>query len=318
MKDYYRILGVPENATEQEIKLAYRKLAKRYHPDVNAGAKGAEERFKEIVEAYDTLSDFSKRRTYDQKKSFRAYYGDRINFYPGDQPKEKKDPRKKEYAPEDMAFARARHKSRIESNMRRRRKILIGMSLTFVLFLIGAGIFESWIQERREEQSKAMALLMKDKIRKQEVVRKFTIEDMDSPYDSLFGAGIYIWPTQNEIVVYNGKSDAVICLVDTAGRTMRNEFVHANIAFVFRDMPNGTFYVKVYTGESWNTRKKIPDGRDLGGFTSNERFFKLKTGPYTLVKPTAKFPESNCSDTVLVDPARVPFEEISRAEFFRK
>jgi molecular chaperone DnaJ len=64
-RDYYDVLGVPKNASEDEIKKAYRTLAKQYHPDVNKDA-GAESKFKEINEAYENLSDPQKRQTYDQ------------------------------------------------------------------------------------------------------------------------------------------------------------------------------------------------------------------------------------------------------------
>lgn len=64
--DYYEILGINKNASEEEIKRAYRKLAVQHHPDKHQGDKGAEEKFKEISEAYEVLSDSNKRATYDQ------------------------------------------------------------------------------------------------------------------------------------------------------------------------------------------------------------------------------------------------------------
>ncbi len=64
-RDYYEVLGVPRTATEKEIKAAYRKLARKHHPDMNPGDKAAEERFKEIAEAFAVLSDPEKRAKYD-------------------------------------------------------------------------------------------------------------------------------------------------------------------------------------------------------------------------------------------------------------
>lgn len=65
-RDYYDVLGVKKTSTEKEIKTAYRKLAKKYHPDTNVNNKEAEQKFKEITEAYDCLSDPEKKKLYDQ------------------------------------------------------------------------------------------------------------------------------------------------------------------------------------------------------------------------------------------------------------
>src|SRR5271166_5703944 len=74
-KDYYATLGVKKTATPEEIRKAFRKAARKYHPDVNPNDKRAEEKFKEISEANDVLSDEKKRKIYDQV----GFYSDQID-----------------------------------------------------------------------------------------------------------------------------------------------------------------------------------------------------------------------------------------------
>src|SRR3954452_2119963 len=75
--EYYETLGVPRKADAEEIRKAYRKLARKYHPDLNPGDKSAEDRFKNVQEAYDILSDAKKRQMYDQV----GFYSE--NAFPG-------------------------------------------------------------------------------------------------------------------------------------------------------------------------------------------------------------------------------------------
>ncbi|WP_030170741.1 molecular chaperone DnaJ [Spirillospora albida] len=87
-KDYYKVLGVAKTSSQEEIKKAYRKLARKYHPDANKGDTDAEERFKEISEAYDVLSDEKRRKEYDGVRSmpggFRGQQGGGFPFDLGD------------------------------------------------------------------------------------------------------------------------------------------------------------------------------------------------------------------------------------------
>ncbi|GLX05834.1 molecular chaperone DnaJ [Microbispora sp. NBRC 16548] len=79
-KDYYAVLGVPKTASAEEIKKAYRKLARQYHPDANPGNKETEEKFKEVSEAYDVLSDVKRRKEYDEA---RTLFGSGLGGYAG-------------------------------------------------------------------------------------------------------------------------------------------------------------------------------------------------------------------------------------------
>lgn len=82
-KDYYKVLGVPETASKDEIKRAYRKLAQKHHPDTNKNDTEAEHRFKEVSEAYSILSNDDKRKEYDEIRKYAGAGGSPFGFRPG-------------------------------------------------------------------------------------------------------------------------------------------------------------------------------------------------------------------------------------------
>src|SRR5260370_2845123 len=82
-KDYYKILGVSKNATDKDIRKAYRKLARQYHPDVNPGDNAAEDKFKEINEANEVLSDPEKRKKNAELSSYNHQYDQSPGGPPG-------------------------------------------------------------------------------------------------------------------------------------------------------------------------------------------------------------------------------------------
>lgn len=95
-----------------------------------------------------------------------------------------------------------------------------------------------------------------------------------SPYNSYFGYGIYDKNCHNEITFKNGNSsDAIVCLVNYyTGKTIRNEYIRKNTNFKMTNIPNGIYYIKVFSGNDWNPEKVIVNGKIKGGFETNVGF----------------------------------------------
>lgn len=316
VRDFYRILGIPDNATAADIKSAYRRLAKQYHPDLNPGSRNSEEKFKEILDAYTVLSDEELRAQYDRKRrsgiSSAAYSAPPHN--PGDK---KREAQRKEYPPEYMEMMRQRNRTRVVKQINRRKKILRGMVITFALYLIGAAVFEGWIARKRERETAAIDQRVRESLVHDSIIGTDVIQNLDSPYDSIFGPAQTTWLSPNQLVVINPFTDAVICLVrNETGQTIRNEFIHSRTSFIMKEIPNGNYHVKVYAGATWDNSLKAPDGRVLGGFSTNERYFSIQRKPISLLKPTYNNQNTITTDTVRIDTSGASFQAISREEFF--
>jgi curved DNA-binding protein CbpA len=318
VSDHYTTLGISDHAPLADIKAAYRRLAKLYHPDLNPGNKHAEERFKEILEAYTILSDDVLRAQYDRKR--KGSIDDYSNFFAQqNQTEKKRDPGRKEYPPEYIEMMRQRNKQRVLRQIQRRKKLLRGMIITFVLYLVATGLFEMWVDKQRENESR----LIKERIaasqnanQKSEI--KPLIQNLDSPYDSIFGEGQTTWLSPNQLVVINPFSDAVICLYqhNAPFRTIRNEFISSGNSFVMKEIPNGEYDVKVMLGKNWSDTLRVPDGRKMGGFTDGVLYFRMDRKPVSLEKPSYGKQQTITTDTVRIAPGKVSMTPISAEEFF--
>jgi curved DNA-binding protein CbpA len=314
LRDFYRILGIPDNATMADIKSAYRRLAKLYHPDLNPGSRQSEEKFKEILDAYTILSDEELRAQYDRKRKYGSSFGGEYSAPPHSAGDKRREAPRKEYPPEYIEMMRQRNRKRIVKQIQRRKKILRGMIITFILYLIATAVFESYIHQNKP----VVVINHEEKSKRDSINRTDVIQDLDSPYDSVFGPGISTWLSPNQLVVINPYTDAVICLVQSQPpyRTVRNEFIHAQTSFHMKDLPNGSYMVKVYAGSSWKDTIKVPDGRAIGGFSTKERFFSIRRDPVVLMKPTYANPNTRTTDTVRIDTSAPFIRMLTREEFF--
>jgi hypothetical protein len=316
VRDLYRILGIPDNATMADIKSAYRRLAKQYHPDLNPGSRQSEEKFKEILDAYTILSDEELRAQYDRKRKGISSH----DFFANATPQEKKrDPGKREYPPEYMEMMRQRNRNRVVRQIQRRKKILRWMIVTFALYLVATGLFEAWLHSKHEADTLALNQRLEEIEKNDTLVRRTGIQNLDSPFDSIFGAGVTSWLSPNQLVVINPVSDAVVCLVQSTAphRTIRNEFIHARQSFIMKELPNGSFWVKIYVGVDWKDGQQSLEGKKFGGFSSKERYFKIDREPIVLQKPTYEHPNTITTDTVRIDPDRTRFLSLTRDEFYQ-
>lgn len=316
MKNYYSILGVSDSATDEEIKRAYRNLAKRWHPDKNHGNKAAEDRFKEIAEAYETLSDPILRRQHDLRLKYGRLYDSSTYFAEKKQDEKKEQRRTRPVYTE--GFLRWKEKKK-HADMKRRRRMFVGMIFTFILFIGMAQYYEYYLDQQRKQQIADIEERVKAAMAPHEQLQSTAIDNLDSPFDGVFGEGRYEWLTSNSIFVDVPSSDAVICLqqLDPPYRTIRNEFIFGGNSFSFSNVPFGRYRVKVYEGAKWSTNNRLLGGAVKGGFSQHPHFYSVERQPIVFVPATKKNPYPRTCDTVSLDTAYSRFLPMTEGAFFK-
>ncbi len=316
-KNYYTILGVGSTASFDELKIAYRNLAKKYHPDKNPGSKTAEEYFKEIQQAYTVLSNPDKREKYDLKNSGGRGYM-----------RQKQNP---QYNGNTYHYAQRQQQNYSAQNTRSRKNekaegyqipISIGIALVLLYFIIS---FSNSKKNKTEAVSNGELVnkVSQTLIMKKEVNTVPLIKDFDSPYSSFFGEEIFSEDSKNNIAVHNSdESEAVVCLIENKKslRTIRNQYMSTGNYFKMNNIPDGEYLLKVYFGTNWDTAKTFLSNKVKGGFANEIGFaeFKINKGFFKMKQEQTGSGSSFSSYEIVLNPnQKKDVKTITAEQFFK-
>lgn len=323
-KNYYILLGVSNTASSDELKIAYRTLAKKYHPDKNPNSKTAEENFKEIQQAYTILSNPEKRKRYDLKLS-----AGNTNSNPRQRPYSQYTGNAYQYAQQQ-----AQSQSQQQNYTTRKTKapkhdktenyqipLSIGIALLLLYFIIS-------YSDRKTEalnitNSGSLNVINQQPMAEEEKSVMPMIGDFDSPYSVFFGEEIANEYSKNNINIHNSReSEAIVCLVENkkTKRTIRNQYMNMGSSFKMNNIPDGEYFLKVYYGTNWDTVRTFLDNKVKGGFLNEINFVELKNNNkfFKMTQELSSSGSSFSSYEIEINPSQKKDINIITAEQFFK
>jgi curved DNA-binding protein CbpA len=285
LKDYYYILGVEHNSTDEQIKIAYKKLAIKFHPDKNPGDEFFVERFKDIQEAYDILSNPLKRRAYDNKMS--------ESMQTHEQPVQPTYNKPSNTNKQGKSFTIG--DGCLDEIILRIGGYLAGIAILIVIGIIinfsnggssssKSSKYKSVPKTYTPEHLKynkpklKASLTSRDWDKIMNNTSKFKgnqLKTGDSPYNDYFGKSIYNKDYYNSLEIINGnETDVIVCLAEyqSKKRTIRNEYIRTGETFTMTNIPNGTYFIKTFSGKDWNPDTTVFNGKIKGFFDTNAGF----------------------------------------------
>lgn len=318
--NYYIVLGVKNTATFEEIKAAYRALAKKYHPDKNPGNKAAEDFFKEVQQAYAVLSNSEKRKNFDLK----------FNYGSQKEPAKKNTSSSFHYSGNSYQYAQQQayyKQQQAKEHPKSKRKtkpdksenyyilISVGLSMILLYFIISYSTKKDIpIPSTKSISSQKTDTVISDQASE--------IGNFESPYSNFFGDEIYSEGSKNNITINNSEnSEVIVCLVNTEKpyQTIRNQYMNSGTTFKMNNIPDGNYYLKVYFGNNWNSNKTIDNGKIKGGFNEQLGFIILNEGKdhFIMEQKHSENSISYSSYEVVLYPYKNEGKKISEEDFFK-
>lgn len=327
--NYYIVLGVKNTATADEIRQAYRMLAKKYHPDKNPDNKAAEDFFKEVQQAYMVLSNPEKRRSFDLKFS----YAHAQTQYQQPKQQAKTQSTYTQYTGNAYQYAQQQaqnRQSRPNAQQQRTAKkpdksenkyifISVGVAMILLYFIIS---YSSHPKHTTVKQYTAAAdtqtLYPPTDAALEDAAQ---ISDNSNVYSEHFGEETFDNKSRNQLTVYNSDvTEAVVCVVDQkSGRVIRSRYIASGSEMEFHYLPDGAYFLNVYFGKDWNRNKQYADTTIHGGFRQSLGFVKLNGGRQAMQMQQKRSGNSMRSSSyeVRLDPTDKAQQTIDAATFFK-
>lgn len=297
MQSYYDILGIQQTAGNEQIKSAFRRLAKLYHPDKNPNGK---EQFEKILIAYEVLINSARRKQYD----LRLKHGTAGSF------KSKKSGKQKEWSFSDEELKRRQYyKEHYKKEYERHAKSTFVPKKTYneykyILFAAPIAVGLLMFIVNTYEQSKT------DELKKETIVIEKKTDELkwtDDPFTAYFKNPVYDIKANWSLVIKNlCTKDLVFALFSEKGKFLRSDIVKSGFSATVSQLPGVEMNMRLYTGKFWKRNKAHKDLSVVGGFTQNENYYILSTR------------ETNGYSLTLDDETLSGLEEIEEKDFFKK
>lgn len=276
LSDYYQLLGIKPTATNQEIKLAYRSLAKKHHPDKTLGDRKSEEFFKEIIEAYTVLINPEKRKNYDLKRAYATNAKLRNATY---QTKSQTQFNQQRTPGKHKAAAHPAPKIKLWVYVVAASIIILGIVMAINYPKYEYADYELALEELNKAKDSLDALKSTPTTSSAEIFNNPTDSNGYYPYFNYFGRGLYDKLAKTTITIVNNTPyDAILLLIDNKlpNVVVRNHYLKKGSVCYMLHIPNGVYFIRAYFGEHWNADKAVLVGSNVqGGFDNEAGYFQF-------------------------------------------